>query len=94
MTHPDHETRVGSHRILSATLLPLLKCPWSDFDLPVPSSMYDTKGTRLVSLSAFSSPFVIREHIEGSSSVSKGRLEIDEVLDEHREVQNIARIVA
>jgi protein EFR3 len=91
MIHPDHETRVGSHRVLSATLLPLLKCPWSGFDLPVSLSMYDTKVTHLVALSAFSSPFVIRENIERSSSASKERLEIDEVLDEHHEVRNIAR---
>ncbi|KAJ0972332.1 hypothetical protein J5N97_020291 [Dioscorea zingiberensis] len=29
MTHPDHMTRVGSHRVFSAVLVPLATCPWS-----------------------------------------------------------------
>lgn len=91
MVHPDNETRVGSHRLLSATLFPVFRCPWSVFDLPVPLSVYDAKGTRLVALSAFSSPWVIEENIVESSSTSKGRLETDEVLDEDCEVGSIAR---
>lgn len=91
MTHPDHETRVGSHRLLSATLFPLLKCPWSVFDLPVPLSVYDAKGTLLVVLSAFSSSWVVREKSMESCSASQGRPEMDEVLNEDCEEISIAR---
>ncbi|XP_078181550.1 protein SEMI-ROLLED LEAF 2-like isoform X2 [Carex rostrata] len=91
MTHPDHETRVGSHRLLSATLFPLLKCPWSVFDLPVPLSVYDAKGTLLVALSAFSSSWVVREKSMESCSASQGRSEMDEVLNEDCEKISIAR---
>lgn len=28
MAHPDHETRVGAHHVLSIVLLPSLICPW------------------------------------------------------------------
>ncbi|KAF6148777.1 hypothetical protein GIB67_019385 [Kingdonia uniflora] len=30
MAHPDPETRVGAHRILSVVLMPSLDCSWSD----------------------------------------------------------------
>ncbi|XP_050207337.1 protein SEMI-ROLLED LEAF 2 isoform X2 [Mercurialis annua] len=30
MTHPDHETRVGAHNVLSVVLMPSLLCLWSD----------------------------------------------------------------
>ncbi|XP_056694944.1 protein SEMI-ROLLED LEAF 2 isoform X2 [Spinacia oleracea] len=30
MGHPDYETRIGAHRILSSVLMPSLVCPWSD----------------------------------------------------------------
>lgn len=30
MTHPDHETRVGAHSILSMVLMPTVLSPWLD----------------------------------------------------------------
>ncbi|XWS09313.1 hypothetical protein CRYUN_Cryun40dG0074800 [Craigia yunnanensis] len=30
MAHPDHETRVGAHRVFSIVLMPSLLSPWSD----------------------------------------------------------------
>ncbi|KAJ3708184.1 hypothetical protein LUZ61_011889 [Rhynchospora tenuis] len=91
MAHPDHETRVGSHRLLSATLFPLLKCPWSVFEPPVPLSVYDPKGTRLVALSAFSSSWVVMEKIAESCSASNEKLETDKVLDEDCDDRSTAR---
>ncbi|KAJ4748179.1 ARM repeat superfamily protein [Rhynchospora pubera] len=82
MAHPDYETRIGSHRILSATLFPLLKFPWSVFEPPVPLSVYDPKGTRLVALSAISSLSVITEKIAENCSASNEKLETNKVLDE------------
>ncbi|KAG9447070.1 hypothetical protein H6P81_013198 [Aristolochia fimbriata] len=38
MTHPDHETRVGAHRVLSAVLVPSLICPWSSLSSHVTAS--------------------------------------------------------
>lgn len=55
MAHPDHETRVGAHRVLSAVLVPSFVFPW-----PVPLStsspkVCDRRRTLSVSLSGFSS---------------------------------------
>ncbi|KAJ1703700.1 hypothetical protein LUZ63_003479 [Rhynchospora breviuscula] len=92
MAHPDHETRIGSHRLLSATLFPLLKFPWSVFEPPVPLSVYDPKGTRLVALSAISSSSVVTEKIAENCSASNEKLETNKVLDEDCDNGSTARI--
>ncbi|XP_042478285.1 protein SEMI-ROLLED LEAF 2-like [Macadamia integrifolia] len=51
MVHPDHETRVGAHRIFSVVLMPSLVCP--------PSEMY--KKTSEPRLSRFSSSLTTSE---------------------------------
>ncbi|CAA6660137.1 unnamed protein product [Spirodela intermedia] len=63
MAHPDQETRVGSHRIFSAVLMPALNCPWS-----IPLSSFQTMGCNpwvplFIALSAFSSSTFILERI-------------------------------
>lgn len=55
MAHPDHETRVGAHSVLSAVLVPSFVFPW-----PVPFSTSSPRGcdrrrTLSGSLSGFSS---------------------------------------
>lgn len=63
MAHPDQETRVGSHRIFSAVLMPALKYYWS-----IPVSSLETMASYswvplLIALSAFSSSTIILETI-------------------------------
>lgn len=55
MAHPDHETRVGSHRIFAAIIMPSLICPWSLPLAPSALKQYDSKETLLVAISSFSS---------------------------------------
>ncbi|XP_068666859.1 protein SEMI-ROLLED LEAF 2-like isoform X2 [Aristolochia californica] len=54
MTHPDHETRVGAHRVFSAVLVPSLICPWSSLSSLVTSTGYNPLTTLSISLSGFS----------------------------------------
>lgn len=70
MAHPDHETRVGAHRIFSAVLVPSLDCPWSIPLFPVSSIGIDPCRTLSVSLSGFSSSLPIFEKI-GNRSISQ-----------------------
>lgn len=75
MTHPDHETRVGSHRVFSAILGPSTVCPCSISCAPVPLKGYDPQGTLLVALSGFSSSGAILENLGQESMVKNECLE-------------------
>uniref|UniRef100_A0A1D1Z4X0 Protein EFR3 n=1 Tax=Anthurium amnicola TaxID=1678845 RepID=A0A1D1Z4X0_9ARAE len=71
MTHPDHEIRVGSHRIFSAVLMPDLDCPWSIPLSSLQSKGSDPRGPLLIALSGFSSSRAIMERIgRGNDFVS------------------------
>nr|XP_010930207.1 uncharacterized protein LOC105051451 [Elaeis guineensis] len=62
MTHPDHETRVGSHRVFSAVLAASVVTSWPFPFIPFLSKEgYDPQSTLLVSLSGFSSTGAILE---------------------------------
>ncbi|KAL5990944.1 hypothetical protein ACLOJK_011850 [Asimina triloba] len=83
MVHPDPETRVGAHRVLSAVLVPSLVCPWS-----VPSLSRSLKGqpacrTLSIAMSGFTSSacilemlgkgrFSMRESGDGRDAADKG----------------------
>ncbi|XP_072964506.1 protein SEMI-ROLLED LEAF 2 isoform X2 [Typha angustifolia] len=77
MAHPDHRTRVGSHRVLSAILVPSFSFPWSVKNLPIVLKDYDPQGTLLVALSAFSSSWTINEKMEQNSCNYKEPLRIN-----------------
>ncbi|XP_068646363.1 protein SEMI-ROLLED LEAF 2-like isoform X2 [Aristolochia californica] len=69
MTHPDHETRVGAHRVFSAVLVPSLICPWSSLSSPVSSTADNPLRTLSISLSGFSPSDTILEKV-GSNTFS------------------------
>jgi len=68
MTHPDHATRVGSHRVFYAILMPSMVCPWSVPLVPSASKGYDSQDTLLVALSGFSSSGAMLEKMRKESA--------------------------
>ncbi|XP_028549166.1 uncharacterized protein LOC110101950 [Dendrobium catenatum] len=62
MAHPDHEIRVGSHRIFSVILLHSNVYPWS-IPLLVSNGVYDQRQTLLVAISGFASVETILEKL-------------------------------
>ncbi|MQL74847.1 hypothetical protein Taro_007208 [Colocasia esculenta] len=68
MVHPDHEIRVGSHRIFSAVLMPTLDCPWSIPSCSLQSKRNDPRGPLLIALSSFSSSNIIVDSMEKENS--------------------------
>lgn len=75
MAHPDHETRVGSHRVFSAILGPSIICPWSISCIPVTLKADVPQGTLLVALSGFSSSRAILEKLGKESTIKNEYLE-------------------
>ncbi|KAG0476693.1 hypothetical protein HPP92_013534 [Vanilla planifolia] len=63
MAHPDHETRIGSHRLFSVVLSPSNVYPWSVPLLSVIQGGYDQKRTLLVALSGFASSDTLLEKL-------------------------------
>ncbi|KAL5982022.1 hypothetical protein ACLOJK_016090 [Asimina triloba] len=55
MVYPDHETRVGAHRIFSVVLVPSSVCPSTSFANQDPSKAYDLQRTLSRTVSVFSS---------------------------------------
>ncbi|WOL03662.1 hypothetical protein Cni_G12382 [Canna indica] len=71
MGHPDHEIRVGSHRVFSSILVPTIVCPWSIPFIPLSFNGYDPEATHLVALSGFASSGDILEKHRCKSSYVK-----------------------
>ncbi|XP_047054699.1 protein SEMI-ROLLED LEAF 2-like isoform X1 [Lolium rigidum] len=67
MMHPDHKTRIGSHRVFSTIVAPLLLCPWSAISFPVPMKLNGSQSVLLLALSAFSSEIKESPHQNGKS---------------------------
>ncbi|KAH0461611.1 hypothetical protein IEQ34_009186 [Dendrobium chrysotoxum] len=63
MAHPDHEIRVGSHRIFSVILLHSNVYPWSIPLILVSNGVYDQRQTLLVAISGFASVETILEKL-------------------------------
>lgn len=51
MAHPDHETRVGAHSVLSVVLMPSLLSLWSDQNKKTSEAISGFLGTRQKSMS-------------------------------------------
>ncbi|KAJ8467429.1 hypothetical protein OPV22_029981 [Ensete ventricosum] len=81
MAHPDHEIRVGSHRVFSAILVPTYVCPWSIPFIPPVINGYDPEGTLLVALSGFASSGAIMEKLTCKNSFGNGSLSNTKELD-------------
>ncbi|XP_064934567.1 protein SEMI-ROLLED LEAF 2 isoform X1 [Musa acuminata AAA Group] len=82
MTHPDHEIRVGSHRVFSAILVPTSVCPWSIPFIPPAFNGYDPEGTLLVALSGFASSGAIMEKLTCKNSFENVSLSNTKELDD------------
>ncbi|XP_074557637.1 protein SEMI-ROLLED LEAF 2-like isoform X2 [Curcuma longa] len=68
MSHPEHDIRVGSHRIFSSVLMPTIVCPWSTPVIPLSFNGYDPRGTHLVALSGYASSRIILEKLRFKNS--------------------------
>ncbi|KAJ6834357.1 uncharacterized protein M6B38_335440 [Iris pallida] len=68
MAHPDPETRVGSHRVLSAILVPSMVCPWLVPLVSIPKKGYDAQEALVVALSSFTSSGTMLEKMGKDTS--------------------------
>lgn len=64
MVHPDHETRVGSHRIFSVVLVPSSVCPRDKSITLEPTKRYDLIRTLSRTVSVFSSSTAIFDKLK------------------------------
>ncbi|XP_078434134.1 protein SEMI-ROLLED LEAF 2-like isoform X2 [Wolffia australiana] len=66
MSHGDQETRVASHRVFSAVLVPELNCPWS-----IPLSSFKIMGSdpAFMAQLVFSSSEVIQEKVQENKNI-------------------------
>ncbi|XP_026662768.1 protein SEMI-ROLLED LEAF 2-like isoform X2 [Phoenix dactylifera] len=63
MVHPDHETRVGAHRIFSVVLVPSSVWPYPCLATPESQMMYDLRRTLSRTVSVFSSSAALFEKL-------------------------------
>lgn len=72
MVHPDHETRVGAHRIFSVVLVPSSVCPHARASNSERPMAYDVKRTLSRTVSVFSSSAALFDKIRsGKPNVFK-----------------------
>jgi hypothetical protein len=63
MVHPDHETRIGAHRIFSVVLVPSSVCPRSSSSIPETKKASDLPRTLSRTVSVFSSSAALFEKL-------------------------------
>lgn len=68
MVHPDHETRVGAHRIFSVVLVPSSVCPYTGSAEPESKKPTDLQRTLSRTVSVFSSSAALFEKLKTRSS--------------------------
>lgn len=68
MVHPDHETRVGAHRIFSVVLVPSSVCPHPSSDSPESPKTYDLERTLSRTTSVFSSSAALFQKLRRDKS--------------------------
>lgn len=94
MAHPDHEIRIGSHRIFSAILMPTVTCPWSIPFISPSFNGYDPEGTHLIALSGFASSGVILDKLRFKNScVNVSHNEGQSILPTHLDASTEAKAV-
>lgn len=89
MVHPDHETRVGAHRIFSVVLVPSSVCPYSGSNMPGSVKATDLQRTLSRTVSVFSSSAALFGKLKSQRSqenVNQGKAEM--VLREHEQSNN------
>ncbi|KAL1121403.1 hypothetical protein V6Z11_D01G229900 [Gossypium hirsutum] len=70
MVHPDHETRIGAHRIFSVVLVPTSVCPQQSSVPPLTNKVIPRTLSRTVSV--FSSSAALFEKLRKEKSFSRG----------------------
>ncbi|PPR84914.1 hypothetical protein GOBAR_AA35799 [Gossypium barbadense] len=70
MVHPDHETRIGAHRIFSVVLVPTSVCPQQSSVPPLTNKAIPRTLSRTVSV--FSSSAALFEKLRKEKSFSRG----------------------
>ncbi|KAL3533790.1 hypothetical protein ACH5RR_007311 [Cinchona calisaya] len=68
MVHPDHETRVGAHRIFSVVLVPSSVCPYTSSDVPDSTKVTELQRTLSRTVSVFSSSSALFEKLKSRRS--------------------------
>ncbi|XVE61142.1 hypothetical protein DITRI_Ditri06bG0016200 [Diplodiscus trichospermus] len=71
MVHPDHETRIGAHRIFSVVLVPSSVCPRPSPVTPVTNKASGIPRTLSRSVSVFSSSAALFEKLRKAKSLSR-----------------------
>ncbi|GMY18932.1 protein SEMI-ROLLED LEAF 2 isoform X2, partial [Fagus crenata] len=77
MVHPDHETRIGAHRIFSVVLVPSSVCPRSSSSIPETKKASDLPRTLSRTVSVFSSSAALFEKLrneEEPRNINNGML--------------------
>ncbi|KAL6957649.1 hypothetical protein U1Q18_040438 [Sarracenia purpurea var. burkii] len=77
MVHPDHETRIGAHRIFSIVLVPSSVCPHSGSAVPELKNAADLARTLSKSVSVFSSSAALFEKLRNERSFSRENATLD-----------------
>lgn len=80
MVHPDHETRVGAHRVFSVVLVPSSVCPRSLPSIPESKKASDFPRTLSRTVSVFSSSAALFEKLRKEKFLSQ-----ENVLEDNRE---------
>ncbi|THU49000.1 hypothetical protein C4D60_Mb06t04950 [Musa balbisiana] len=73
MVHPDHETRVGAHRVFSVVLVPSSVCPQPCSVTPELLKNFDLQRTLSRTVSAFSSSAALFEKLRWEKCSSTGK---------------------
>ncbi|KAK3011819.1 hypothetical protein RJ639_010626 [Escallonia herrerae] len=74
MVHPDHETRIGSHRIFSVVLVPSSVCPRTGSAMPESKKVTGLPRTLSRTVSVFSSSAALFEKLRNDRYTSKDNL--------------------
>ncbi|PON91725.1 Armadillo-type fold containing protein [Trema orientale] len=80
MVHPDHETRVGAHRIFSVVLVPSSVCPRSLPPISESKKAFDLPRTLSRTVSVFSSSAALFEKLRKENFLSQ-----ENVLQDHQD---------
>ncbi|KAL5743993.1 hypothetical protein ACOSP7_026855 [Xanthoceras sorbifolium] len=71
MVHPDHETRVGAHRIFSVALVPSSVCPQPSSNSPEPKKAAELPRALSRTVSVFSSSAALFDKLRKDKSIRK-----------------------
>lgn len=82
MVHPDHETRIGAHRIFSVVLVPTSVCPQQSSVPPLTNIAISRTLSRTVSVFSSSAALFEKLRKEKSSLRGNGYIEKESIANE------------